>query len=247
MYLIYYREFHIYKNRDDSVSNSTYPLPSFNNYQFLTMASHKINLFPSGSAQPGHWRHVLIAFFQIKMMVSSLPWITRLKMYHWLECFTCWGMLQAASVHHNQLQGWDRSHSYIKCRTSQALDHCRSSLTLSVSWFPKHAAEKNGSAGAQLSIPLSWGIPTEHMGSLGSSFLPLDRAGALQASTNLRSGTQALCFFERKVRFQAPILVFSIMQLTLRWTLPRSNSTSGPSGWLSIWGKKSDLQWALTN
>lgn len=77
---------------------STYPLPSFNNYQFVNQSanassfllrgSHKIQLFPSGSVQLGHWRHVLIDFFQIKMMASSLPSITRLKLYRWSECLT---------------------------------------------------------------------------------------------------------------------------------------------------------------
>lgn len=143
---------------------STYPLPSFNSYQFihqtvnassfLLRGSHKIHLFPSGSAQLGHWRHVLIAFFQIKMMVSSLPSTTRPKLYCWSECSTSWDMLHPLSVHHNQLQRWDRSSSWDG--TSQALDNCRSSLTLSVSRFPKRAAEKNSFTGAQRSIPQPW-------------------------------------------------------------------------------------------
>lgn len=56
--------------------------------------------FPSGSAQHVHWRHVLIAFFQIKMVISPLPLITRLKVYCWSKCIL--EQLHLLSVHHNQ-------------------------------------------------------------------------------------------------------------------------------------------------
>lgn len=115
---------------------STYQLPSSsNNYQFsrqianassfLLRGSHRIHLFPSSSAPFSHWRHSLIAFFQIKMMIFSSPSISRLKMSCWSVDFTSWDMLQPISIHHNQQQRWHRSRS--QDRTSQASDNCKSS------------------------------------------------------------------------------------------------------------------------